>query len=85
MMPDVEKDEVRDSTIGEGKLVGVLRLVNPGIGKDISGYAMGNDCLNLPQARAYFDRRQTQILTAPRENLAVESLVNSAQCGLSPP
>jgi hypothetical protein len=33
VVPDIEKDEVRDAGVGETQLVGVLLAIEPGIGK----------------------------------------------------
>ncbi len=78
VMPDIEKDQIRNCTIGEGKPVSILRPIQPGIGKHITGYAIGNNCFDLPQAGANLDRCQVHVVTALPHNVAVEPLVNPA-------
>jgi len=63
VMPDVEKDEVGDGGVGERKRVGVFLAIEPRVGKEVGGDAVGDDLLDIAHAGAEFDGEAGEVAT----------------------
>lgn len=85
VVPDVKEDEAGDGVVGEVEGVGVFDAVEPGVGEDVGGDAVGEDFLDVAHAGAEFDGEAGDVAGEGGGDVLVEGAVDAAEGGFAFP